>query len=231
MGLVLTSAQLATFDFSRGVGAVHTPSSEDLKATLADLSKVLGSALVTGGVAVVHYGYERSTKDIDVLYANHDEYDLLRRLKKDFKLVRKSTSGWHHFDHRKTKVRLELIPEGAVGTYGFIPGPKTVGGDSGFISLLGLVWLKLVAGRGRDIADMIDLAKLRMEEMVALQDRLPPENRERFAEVLAQARKEMAFDPGRLPDDSTLDNHPVEESKSSYGNKKRAVRKPAKKKR
>lgn len=218
MPLVLTRSQLATFDFARGAGAVHTPSSANLAATLSDVSKILGSAVVIGGMAVIHHGYERNTQDIDILYANADEADLLRRLKKDFKTVVKAKSGWHHLEHRKTKVRLELIPEGGLGTYGFIPGPRTAGRDGGFISLHGLIWLKLISARLQDVADIGILAKQRMEKMRQMIDSIPPEYHDRYREILAQAQHELDTDP----DPNSLIGGRVREAPARYG--KRRVR-------
>jgi hypothetical protein len=218
--LTLTRSQLATFDFVRTLGGINTPSSEDLQKTLADLSPVLGSALVIGGMAIVHHGYERSTKDIDILYANRDEADLLRRLKKCFKIVRKAQSGWHHFEHKKTKVRLELIPEGGLTHYVFIPGPKTVGGKNGFISLLGLVWLKLVSGRLQDTGDLGVLAKLHLPRMREVADKLPIELRDRFNEILAQAQRELDSDPN-IHDRPRDGRESVKEAPAKYGKKKR----------
>jgi hypothetical protein len=226
--LVLTRSQLATFDFARAVGAMKTPSSENLTVTLADVSKALGSALVVGGMAVIHYGYERNTQDIDILYANADEADILRRLKKDFKIVLKAQSGWHHFEHRKTKVRVELIPEGGLTNYGFIPGPKTVGGENGFISLLGLVWMKLVSGRLKDHADIVEVAKFgQLAEMHRLPERLPLELRDRFKDLLEQAQRELDTDPNRHHFPRNGDST-VKESRAKYGKKKRIVRNTAK---
>ncbi|MCY3024099.1 MAG: hypothetical protein NTW87_34410 [Planctomycetota bacterium] len=207
---------------------MHTPSAEDLARTLEDLRRAQGSALVIGGLAVIYHGYERSTQDIDILYADADGR-ILERLKPDFRIVLKAKNGWHHLEHRKTGVRLELIPEGGLGTYGFIPGPKTVGGESGFISLHGLVWLKLVSGRSQDMADLTTLAKVRQQEFAALRERLPSELLDRFDEVLAQAKREMENDPSRLPD-----NHAgqaggeVRETPARYGKRKRGARHPRK---
>jgi hypothetical protein len=227
MQLTLTRSQLATFDFVRTLGGMNTPSSEDLQRTLADLSPVLGSALVIGGMAIVHHGYERSTKDIDILYANRDEADLLRRLKKSFKIVRKAQSGWHHFEHKKTKVRLELIPEGGLTNYGLIPGPKTVGGQNGFISLLGLVWLKLVSGRLQDTGDLGVLAKLHMPRMRALAEKLPVELHGRYVEILDQAQRELDSDPN-IHDRPRDGGESVKEAPASYGKKKRTSLRAAK---
>ncbi|MGD0089978.1 MAG: hypothetical protein ABSE73_08665 [Planctomycetota bacterium] len=204
---------------------MNTPSSEDLKQTLEDFGKVQGSALVVGGMAVIHYGYERSTKDIDALYAYADS-DILERLKPNFKLTRKSPIGWHHLEHRKTGVRLELIPEGVLGTYGFIPGPKAVGGENGFISLYGLVWLKLISWRLNDRADLDILAKARTSEFAALREKLHPEMLERFDEIIAGAKRDMEFDPHGAIDTlrKGIGSERVEEAPAPYAKKKRAAR-------
>ena len=204
---------------------MHTPSSADLARTLEDLRKVQGSALVAGGVAVIHHGYERITRDIDILYAYSDG-KILERLKPFFKLVKELESGWHKLEHRETGVRLELIPEGALGTYGFIPAPKTVGGENGIISLYGLVWLKLISRRTQDIADLVTLAKGRFSEVAALRERIHPEMWGRFDEFIARAKDEMEHDPYREPDKPAggTDAPGVGEAPGPYAKRKRAVR-------
>jgi hypothetical protein len=165
------------------------------------------------------------THDIDILYADADG-KILERLKKDFKIVLKARNGWHHLEHRKTGVRLELIPEGGLTTYGFIPGPKLAGGENGFISLYGLVWLKLISWRTSDVADLVILAKGRTSEFAALRERLHPEMLERFDEVMARAKREMEFDPGRMPDEPNkgIGAEGVGEAPGRYASKKRAAR-------
>ena len=147
-----------------------------------------------GGVAVIHYGYERSTTDVDILYA-HADGKILERLKEYFKLVLKAKNGWHHLEHRKTGVRLELVPEGGLTTYGFIPGPKLVGGKDSVISLHGLVWLKMVSGRMQDLGDLERLAMVRMSEMRSIGAKLPLELQERYDQLLVQTAKRMENDP------------------------------------
>ncbi len=219
MAATLTASHLTAFNFAKAWGFVKTPSADEILATLKDLQPVQGSSLVIGGLAVGYHGWERVTGDVDILYAHADGL-ILQRLKKDFKIVLKAKNGWHHLEHRKTKVRLELIPEGGLATYGFIPGPKTVGGEGGFISLHGLAWLKLVSGRSQDIADLVQLAKIRMDDMRAAKDRLPPELQPRFEEVLVQAQKELDFDPHHNGDHGAPG---VKESAPRYG--KKAARK------
>ena len=227
MKAVLKRSYLRTFAFAKAWGFVKTPTPEAILKTVTDAKKVLGDALFIGGIAVGHHGHERTTEDVDILYPNYSEHEFLRALQKDFKIVIKAESGWHQLEHRKTKVRVELIPEGGLGTYGFIPGPKTVGGKDGFISLLGLAWLKLVSARSQDIADLVNLAQKQMRGMHALTAKLPPELRERFQAVLTQAQFEMDNDPLRRAK-KERDAGSAQEPSPRYGKKvKRAVKKSA----
>ena len=171
------------------------PDGAQIETTLQDARKVQGPALLIGGIAVIHYGYRRSTDDVDLLYAQKDG-TILKRLRPYFKTVLKAKNGWHHLEHKKTGVRLELIPEGGLTTYGFIPGPDVVGGQDGFISFLGLVWLKLVSGRLKDQADLAELAKRNMKQAEAAYEKLNPELKKMFRKILVQARKEIANNPG-----------------------------------
>jgi hypothetical protein len=216
MTALLTREELSIYDFGRGFG-MDTHSSKAMAETCADLQKVQGTALIIGGLAVIHHGYKRFTEDVDIIYPNHDEADILRRLKKDFKTVIKAKSGWHHLEHRKTKVRLELIPEGGLGTYGFIPGPKILGNDGGFVSLKGLIWLKLISGRMQDLADIVILAKQRMKVLRQLKKELPQEFHGRYEELLLQAQRELDTDP----DPNSLIGGRVREAPAQYGKRKR----------
>lgn len=194
MQAILSPRERHIFDFVQGI-AVNTPNADAIEQTLQDLRPAQGTALLIGGLAVIHYGYERSTADIDILYAQADSA-ILKRLRSRFKTVLKSKSGWHHLQHRKTGVRLELIPEGGLTTYGFIPGPAVVGGSDGYISYFGLVWLKLVSGRLKDLADLSELAKRNMKHAEAVRKKLHPDLQKQYRAVLAQARKEIENDPG-----------------------------------
>jgi len=199
MKQLLSDADLSIFNFAAGISkfmGIKMHSAEEIDQTVRDLRAVQGSGLLIGGIAVIHHGYRRYTDDVDMLYANHDT-EIVKRLKTNFKAVLKAKSGWHHFEHRKTHVRLELIPEGGLGTYGFIPGPKTVGGEDGFISLHGLIWLKLVAGRMQDEADIAEIAKNNLKAVAAVRAKLPPEHHERFDALIARAKKEIETDPNR----------------------------------
>lgn len=212
---ILTDKQMATFNFGRALTA-QIPDANEIEETLQDLATLLEGALIIGGIAVIHHGYERTTRDIDVLYAYRDG-SILKRLSSHFKVVLMSSSGWHHLEHRKTGIRLELVPEGGLTTFGSIPGPDIVGGKDGVISLAGLVWLKLVSGRSQDDADIVSLAKARMQEVAELRAGLPEELHERFEALLKQAKREMASDPYSNPDAPPPDPDVVREMAEKYG--------------
>jgi hypothetical protein len=61
---MLTQAELVVFNFARGVGAMDTPSSEDIDRVITDLAPLQGSALLVGGIAVIHHGYRRCGSDL-----------------------------------------------------------------------------------------------------------------------------------------------------------------------
>lgn len=209
---------------------MNTPTSEELKRTLEDFRKVQGKALLIGGIAVIYYGYERSTTDVDALYAYHDG-GILKRLEADFKVVLHAENGWHHLEHRETGVRLELIPEGGLTTYGFIPAPRTTGGENGVISLSGLIWLKLVLGRSKDDADVVEVAKVRRVDVEGCRAKLPSELHKRFDGLIARAKRELAFDPSRNPNLMPPTDR-VQEAPARYGKPTRkrqtsAAKKPA----
>ena len=179
---------------------MDAPGSNEMQKVLTDLKPVLGSALVIGGLAVIHHGYRRSTDDADILYANSDD-TILKRLSDKFKLVKKAKNGWHRFEHKVTGIRLELIPEGGLTTYGFIPGPRFFGSDRGFLPLWGLLWLKLVSGRGKDEADIMELARAGMEGVLAAREKLPEEFFARFDALIARVKLEIENDPSNAPDE------------------------------
>ncbi len=214
---VLTDLQLATFTFGRAF-SFNIPESSSIGAALKDLTEVVGDGLIVGGIAVIHHGYERTTTGIDVLYAYRDA-SILTRLSPHFNVIKKPASGWHHLEHKRTGVRLELIPEGGLTTYGFIPGPYIVGGQGGVVSLLGLVWLKLVSGRSQDDADIVSLAKIRLEEMKGLAGQLPAELHDRYLSHLQRAEQELSSDPSGDPNAPAPDPSVVQEMMEKYGPK------------
>ena len=169
-------------------------SAESMNRTLRDLRSLQGSALVIGGIAVIEHGYVRFTEDIDLLYKNRDA-KILHRLAKHFDVVIQAESGWHQLEHKVTKIRVELIPEGALGQYGFLPFCDDVAGEAGFISLAGLLRLKLIAGRMKDEVDIVELYKRVPAKIESARPQLPAEFHARFDALIERAKREMGFDP------------------------------------
>ncbi len=169
-------------------------SAEDMNRTLRDLRSLQGSALVIGGIAVIEHGFVRVTEDIDLLYKNRDAR-ILQRLAKHFNVVIEGDSGWHQLEHKETKIRVELIPEGALGQYGFLPFCDDVAGEAGYISLAGLLRLKLIAGRVKDEVDIVELYKRVPKKVDAARLQLPAEFHARFDALIERAKQEIAADP------------------------------------
>ena len=129
----------------------------------------------------MHHGYARTTEDLDVLVAA----DATPRI--DAQLARhgfERTSA-NRLEHTASGVRVDVLvagtplPRGA----GLYPSPTELGAsprDPHFIDLRGLIGLKLVAHRHRDVADIVELLKrldeVRYTELEATLDRsLRPE--------------------------------------------------------
>jgi len=139
---------------------------------------------------------------------------ILKRLGKYFKVVRRASNGWYETRHKTTGIRLELVPEGGLGQYGFIPFCDIVGEHEGYISLIGLIWLKLVAGRPKDEIDVIELLKLNQHDIPKIRNQLPAELHERFDEFVIKVQKTLDNDPylhpekhmkRKLPDGTIVD--------------------------
>lgn len=209
----IRKSYLRLFHLAKAFNFVNTPGADAIERTVRDLQTVQGSALLIGGLAVAHHGFERTTEDVDILYETRDS-NIVKRLRKFFTLVRKASNGWIELRHNRTNVRLELVPEGGLGQYGFIPFCSTVGQDHGFISLLGLIWLKLVAGRPKDDIDLIELLKINLSDSAKIRAQLPSELHARFDEFIGKVHATLDNDPylhpenhmkRKLPDGTIVD--------------------------
>ncbi len=135
---------------------------------LGEVRKLLEDAgvafRIVGGVAVVHHGYLRTTEDVDVLVAADAGPRIDAQLVKHG-FERTSASRLRHI---ASGVRVDVLVAGetlprGVGVY---PSPETLGAsarDPQVVDLRGLVELKLVARRHRDLADVVELLK-RLDE-------------------------------------------------------------------
>jgi hypothetical protein len=150
------------------------PVNSDLPAVdvaLAELFALLEDAgvafRIVGGVAVVHHGYARTTEDLDVLVAA----DAGPRIDAQLPSHGFERTSANRLVHTASGVRVDVLiagtplPRGAAGAV--YPSPADVGTsprDPRFVDLRGLVELKLVARRHRDLADVVELLK-RLDEV------------------------------------------------------------------
>jgi hypothetical protein len=134
-------------------------------ATLEALSRKEGIPLaIVGGVAAIHYGYERFTKDIDVVVQSRN-LDVLARVAPhyDIKVIWHDPAGWHKLQCEG--VPIDVVPEGrkprkdAPAT---IPGPEQLGvrEGGGYARIGGWVETKLGSYRVQDRADVVQVIKV-----------------------------------------------------------------------
>lgn len=153
----------------RLIAAVHRPGQENSEfdralGVLKELSRKEGIPLaIIGGMAAIKYGYERYTKDIDVV-VDERHRDTLVRVAPNYgiKVIWRDPHGWHKFQYEG--VRIEVVPDGAKPNKDApttIPGPRHLGVTEGadYASLEGWIETKLGSGRRQDQADIVQVLK------------------------------------------------------------------------
>jgi hypothetical protein len=157
-------------------------------------------AVVGGGWAVWRHGYVgRVTQDVDIALAKASVDDFLRAASvSDFAMVSQPEGRWPKLHHRGTGIEVDVLPEGGrPGTASrpaptTIPHPKSMGAVRGilkYISLPSLIELKLAAGRLRDEADVVELARENRDRVDEVRQHLQsvhPQYAARFDELLAR---------------------------------------------
>jgi hypothetical protein len=129
------------------------------------LKAIKARAAIVGGLAVIHHGYERYTRDVDIVIPADAVSEFLRIAPvQGFRVAKKDRYGWHKLIHKETGMDLHLVPQGKPGKRApsEIPGPSELGvrtGTVGFPTLPRLVELKILAGRAKDHADIVELLK------------------------------------------------------------------------
>lgn len=140
---------------------------ETLAALRAAAVQVGVEMVLVGGAAVIRHGYQRTTKDRDLLV----DYRRVRKLAdtlwddpnwerleiREYAFVYKPTGM-----HVDFLVSRDLITMGRPYYFPDVRDVEKVGMIEGIpvIGLNDLVWLKLLAGRMRDLADIMELCKL-----------------------------------------------------------------------
>jgi hypothetical protein len=137
------------------------------------------------------------TQDIDVVLPA-DKVDEFKKLAtvSGFEVRAEPAGRWPKLRHRETSIQVEMLPEGrspGVATKPApttIPHPSTMGATRGklsYASLAALIELKLAAGRLRDDADVLELARENCDRLVYVRNHLAavhPPYAMRFEELL-----------------------------------------------
>jgi hypothetical protein len=178
---------------------------EDVKRRLADeLARLCSEAgvapLVIGGLAVNHHGYARFTADVDLLVSRAEAPSLLRRFRQQ--------PGWRRhregFKNTVLDVGVDVCVEGektSPHSAESFPAPADL--RSVPVSplpvpeLSELIALKVMSGRARDDADVVELLKRHRRRIPSVRTaaarRLKTaEARRRLAGLAARARAELA---------------------------------------
>ena len=118
---------------------------------------------IVGGMAAIRHGYERFTKDIDIV-VGEGHLDPLIRVAPDYgiKIVRHDPNGWHKL--RYEGVDIEIVPEGGQPRKNAptaIPGLKHLGvrGGARYANLARWMETKLASNRQLDRADLVQVMK------------------------------------------------------------------------
>src|SRR6266446_8227658 len=115
MNIIDAAEAMATLD--RTVAAVKGHEVQESKfaralATLNALSRKEGIPLaIVGGLAAIHHGYERFTRDIDIVVRSRN-LDILVRVAPQYgiKVIWNDPDGWHKLQCEG--VPIDIVPEG-----------------------------------------------------------------------------------------------------------------------
>jgi hypothetical protein len=134
-------------------------------ATLKTLSRKEGIPMaIVGGLAAIHRGYQRFTKDIDVVIPS-GHLDILTRVAPHYgiKVIWTDPDGWHKLQCEG--VPIDVVPEGRKlrkDAPTAIPNPMQLGVREGadFAGIAGWMETKLGSYRVQDRADVVQVIKV-----------------------------------------------------------------------
>ena len=140
-------------------------------------------AVVAGGWAVWRHGYVgRVTEDVDiVLPADRIDEFLKAAVFGGFERLPVQTGNWPKVRHKESDIKVDLLPEGETpGTASRlaptkIPHPDQLGAEGAslkYITLPGLIELKLAAGRARDESDIVELIRANPDQVAGIREHL-----------------------------------------------------------
>jgi hypothetical protein len=160
----------ALVDLERMLAAVKGQEAQESKfakalATLKTLSRKEGIPLaIVGGLAAIHHGYERFTKDIDVVVRSA-HLDTLARVAPHYgiKVIWNDPDGWHKLQCEG--VPIDVVPEGRKprkDAPAAIRGPEQLGVRAGadYAGIGGWMETKLGSYRVQDRADVVQVIKV-----------------------------------------------------------------------
>ena len=140
-------------------------------------------AVVAGGWAVWRHGYVgRVTEVVDiVLPADRIDEFLNAAVFGGFERLPVQTGSWPKVRHKESDIKVDLLPEGETpGTASRlaptkIPHPDQLGvagASLKYITLPGLIELKLAAGRARDESDIVELIRANPDQVAGIREHL-----------------------------------------------------------
>ena len=191
---------MALMDKNEPYGLKPEDAKRRLAEELARLCREAGAApLVIGGLAVNHHGYARFTADVDLLVSKADAMPLVRRFKQE--------GGWRRyregFKNTVLDVSVDICVEGEPASprsAETFPAPADLSAVAvrplPVPALSELIALKVMSGRARDDADVVELLKRHRRRIGPLRTaaarRLKTvEARGRLYALVARARDEL----------------------------------------
>jgi hypothetical protein len=168
--MTIIDAAEALADLERMVAAVKGHEAQASKftkvlATLQTLSLKEDIPLaIVGGLAAIHHGYERFTKDIDVVVRSGN-LAVLTRVAPQYgiKVIWNDPDGWHKLQCQG--VSIDVVPEGRKPRKDAptaIPGPEQLGvrTGAGYAGIAGWMETRLGCYRVQDRADVVQVIKV-----------------------------------------------------------------------
>jgi hypothetical protein len=160
--------------------------------------------VVEGGVAVIRHGYEHTTKDRDVLVSYRHAKRLGEHLW-DHPDWERLEIAEYAFVYRPTGIKVDFLVGRHLMTLGqpyYFPEPDEVERATPVeqipvVGLHDLLYFKLLAGCMQDLADIMQLVNLHLNDIdpqriLSRLDPLDEERKNSFLEILANAPKEIA---------------------------------------
>lgn len=154
---------------------------------------------IIGGLGAIYHGYERNTKDVDIVIAVKHLDSVIRLAPKyGIKVIWHAPDGWHKLGYEG--MTIDVVPEGGTPRKDApttIPSPKQLGVPEGldYAVLPGWIETKVSSNRSQDRADVVQVIKRtpanalagvrrHLEKVHLLYVR-------RFAELLQMAQEEL----------------------------------------